>query len=112
MSTTRRDDSFGPRNLLVVLGGIIAGMLTVPFVVPFWKSHSGWVGVLVLLAPPICVGVVGLVLGYRTHRRYRCRECGEIATLLTSPTGMPLSYRYHCPRCDIIWETGVTEGEA
>ena len=112
MSTSRHDERFGTRNLVIVMGCIATGLLTLPAVVPFWKSHPGWLGLLVLFAPAICVGGVGLLLGYRVHRRYRCEECGGFAVLIPTPAGKPLQYRYHCERCDITWETGMTEGDA
>ena len=112
MSTTRHDERFAHRNLSILLGCFAGGLITLPLVLPFWRSHPGWLGLLALCTPAICIAVVGLLLGYHVHRRYRCRECGGLATLLPTPAGKPLEYRYHCQRCDIIWETGVTEGDA
>lgn len=111
MSESRHDKEFARRALIRVLAVFAGGLCLLPLVVPFWRSHHGWLGWAVLMLPPLCVALVGLVLGHRMHRRYRCRECGEVATLLTPEQGKQQAYRYHCKNCDIAWETGVTEGE-
>lgn len=56
---------------------------------------------------------VGLACTFVTLRRYRCPQCNARIRETSPPLlneGDPV--RYHCQRCDIMWETGFNKPSA
>jgi len=54
--------------------------------------------------------VLGLFWQYRRHIRMRCPDCGRPIlpeNKITAAPGAPLDF--YCPRCDVVWKTGLRE---
>ncbi len=55
------------------------------------------------------IALVGLVRQERMFRRYRCPSCGERLPQSPCETNQPIEF--FCPRCDVIWDSGMARGE-
>jgi len=77
-----------------------------------WRRWGNFDPVFFLLLVLFAVGVIlGLVWNRRRLKRFRCPRYGLSipAPVIEERTcGEPIDY--HCPACDIAWETGLREG--
>lgn len=58
----------------------------------------------------VLVALAGLIRQERLSTRYHCPQCG--ALLPYSPQGKEKRILFHCPSCDVVWDTGMMEGSA
>lgn len=60
------------------------------------------------LAIIIICALAMIVVVLRRMRRFACPDCGTAIANFMPTDGKPgAPVRYHCPRCDVIWETGL-----
>ena len=106
MPVHKTDRSFAKRHLtnFIVFG--VPFMFVCSFaIIAHYEGRSDWfVGACVF---GFIIALAGLVRQCRLSR-YHCRECG--ALLPYSSQGEEKRIRFHCTRCDIIWDTGMMEG--
>jgi len=63
-----------------------------------------------IIAVIVLMVVALLVLSHLVLGRYRCPQCGERLSRYQKEPERKAEYRYGCPRCDIIWNTGIRKG--
>jgi hypothetical protein len=56
--------------------------------------------------------VAMFVLHHRVLARYRCPKCGARIPFCGDDPKRAQEYRYYCKDCDIIWQTGLRQGES
>jgi hypothetical protein len=82
----------------------------VPFVgaisLGFWfrEPWAFWVG----FGVAVPLGLVGFVRQYRRFNRFSCPRCD--AVLRPENERRIGALRFPCTACDVIWDTGFTEG--
>ena len=112
MSVERKDEEFGGRVLVrVILCILIPSLFVVPVAFTADSPLKTW-QMVVLVGGPLTTAVAGYWLMHRLHSRYCCPQCG--ARLPSKPTekASGYEYRFYCQKCDIIWTTGVFQGES
>lgn len=107
MPIRKRDTAFARRHFWN------AAIFGVPFIICLivgMKAHEGRDGTQFLLAWGIgvAIAIIGFVRQQRQSRRYRCPECGAILPYATE--GEERRIQFHCQSCDIIWDSGMMEG--
>jgi len=90
-------------------------ILFIPLAIIFfllWWRWDNYDAVFFLLVGLFTGGVIfGLVWEHRHLKSFGCPQCGltiSEPTITERVEGDPIDY--HCPACDIIWETGLQEG--
>ena len=112
----RKDDEFGYKKIL-------RGLLFVGGCIPFFiwiasqsygdesdkhLSTLGWIGI----AAFIVYTVLALVFIPRPEARYRCPKCRARLNMRLSDQTPNREYQFHCMAYDILWRTGVLEGDS
>lgn len=113
MATERRDEEYGYRTLVRVLtltfSLMFLGVFLIPTVVdPPHITTAGYV----LLGGWILVLISGVVWCGRTRAAYHCPRCGARLPPLRGDAATRYEHRFRCPSCDVIWTTGVYEGDS
>jgi predicted RNA-binding Zn-ribbon protein involved in translation (DUF1610 family) len=67
-------------------------------------GHWFWV----VFAIGAAMAIAGLILQQRRFRRFHCPDCGRRLQDAERPRGARVTY--HCPHCDVVWDTGFIEG--
>ena len=106
MTTRKRDSRIGRRyrwNSLLFGAPFLAALS-----IAFYAHHHGrtdWF--IAAWVVGLGIAVTGFVRQQRLFRRYSCPDCGG---RLENPSRRPHEpVEYFCPRCDVIWETGLFE---
>ena len=113
MATERHDESYGDkilsRSLLVIIALFFLGASMIPTVVQAPRiSTSGYL----LLVTWGIVLVSGVVWVGRLRYCYGCPTCGSRLPLLPLERATKYRHRFHCAKCDVVWTTGVYDGDA
>ena len=109
MPVHKIDRSFRRRHFTNFVGFGVPFVLAGLFAIA--AHQRGWTpGFVSACVVGFVIGIVGFGRQQRWSSRYRCPECG--ALLPYSPEGEKKRIQFHCTRCDIIWETGMMEGNA
>jgi hypothetical protein len=112
MPIEKRDEEYGHRTLTRVLALIFSLMVIGVFIIPTavkpgHLTPAGYViGTIWLI-----VLVVGTIWCNRARSTYRCLGCSASLPPLKSEKSTNYEHRFLCERCDIIWTTGVHEGD-
>jgi phage FluMu protein Com len=61
---------------------------------------------IVFVAPVI---LMAFIIQRRVFANYRCPDCGALLPMPQRERGGLFEAKYYCPRCDVVWETGVKE---
>lgn len=104
MPQTKPDQRFAS-HVGMMLGGLAIAALVgiVLCTLAAQRGSTGlWIAVGVLIG---CVALSGLAYSAWIFRCYRCPQCH---CRLRPEPGARL--RYHCDRCDTIWDSGITWG--
>lgn len=112
MPRERKDDEYGYQKLagfftLFLLLSMVGGLfLLVAGVPPRLTAGSAVLGVLwfgVLIAGGIQMG--------RISTGYKCPQCGAPLPQLPAEKATRYEHRFLCKHCDVLWVTGVHEGD-
>ena len=112
MPIEKRDPEFGTRFILPLVVIFAVAALCGLVAMGYSQDHKGWAGIW-----PFCL-VVGLMLiaifalHHRVLRRYRCPQCGSRIPFYREDSTRVEEYRYYCKDCDVIWNTGLRQGES
>ena len=109
MPQTKPDKRFERYNGFLIFGLMIAGLVAVPIMFAADKFHSTvlWVVLGILISS---VAAAGFWYSAWIFRYYRCPQCHSRLHPEPGPSNAPLPIRYHCPQCDVIWESGMNFG--
>jgi hypothetical protein len=111
MAVERKDEQFGGRVLVRILPSIlIPSFFVLPVVLTADSPMKTW-QIVVCVAGPLTTAVSACWLMYRLHSRYCCPQCGARLPSKRTEAASRYEYRFYCQRCDIIWTTGVFQGE-
>jgi hypothetical protein len=91
--------------MIFVVSSLLGGVIILG-----WKPELGWVEI-VALCSLIVVMVTGLaVLHNRVSGHYRCPQC-RVELPRHKDDARCAEYLFYCKNCDVIWKTGLQEGE-
>ena len=107
MPLHKLDTSFARRHLVnFVVFGIPFGLVCWFSIIAHQRGRIDWfVGSFVV---GFAIALAGLVRQQRQSTRYHCPECGALLPL--APQGEDRRIKFHCTRCDVIWDTRMLEG--
>jgi hypothetical protein len=113
MPIEKRDEEYGYRTLIRVFALIFSLMFVGVFIIPtaVTPGHFTPAGY-VVAAIWIIVLVVGTIWCARVRATYRCPGCGASLPPLKSEKSTDYEHRFLCECCDIVWTTGVHEGDS
>ena len=100
MPAHRRDPRLARRHFIsfAVLGVSFLALFAVVLSAPDYKWPAALAAALIAIA--------GLVTQELQLRRFRCPACRSRLAYPELPPGTRLEF--HCPRCDILWDAGVS----
>ncbi len=112
MPQEQRDEEYGYQTLVRVFGLLAAllfvGAMAIPTVIePGHFTPAGYVVTVVWVA--ILVG--GVISCGKVKADYRCPKCGTRLPPMQTQGSTKYEHRFHCQACDIVWTTGVHEGD-
>jgi DNA-directed RNA polymerase subunit RPC12/RpoP len=112
MPREQHDEEYGYQTLVRVFGLFAAllfvGAMAIPTVIePGHFTPAGYVVTVVWVA--ILVG--GVICCGKVRAGYRCPKCGTRLPPMQTEGSTKYEHRFHCQRCDIVWTTGVHEGD-
>jgi DNA-directed RNA polymerase subunit RPC12/RpoP len=110
MPLPKPDASFGRRYLVnyVAFGGPFVVTCLVGLVA-FQRRWIEWsIGIWVV---GLVIALVGVVRQQSIMTRYLCPQCRAVLPRVPMSEEGDKGIRFHCPDCDIIWETGFREGD-
>ena len=113
MPVEKRDEEYGYRTLTRVFALIFSLMFVGVFIIPtaVTPGHFTPAGY-VVAAIWLMILVFGSIWGARVRSSYRCPGCGASLPPLKPEKSTNYEHRFLCESCDIIWTTGVHEGDA
>src|SRR5258708_6335650 len=111
MPVEKKDPSFGSRFILPLLCIFLMAALCGAVAMRFTDMHKSWLG----LWPFGLVVLFMLVALFALHHfvvcRYRCPQCRARLPIYREDAVRADEYRYYCKSCDVIWNTGLRQGE-
>jgi len=113
MAVEQRDEEYGGRTLSRVLVLIFAlmfvGLMAIPTIIePRHFTPAGYV----VSAIWLVLLLAGTIWCTKVRSTYRCPKCGAQLPALEAEPGSNFEHRFFCGSCDIIWTTGVHEGDS
>ena len=110
MAVEKQDPTFFERFIAPLLGIFIVSPLLGCVIYFGWKPEHEWVRI-VASCGVIGVMVIALaVLHNRVLGHYRCPQC-QSELPRHRDDAHRAQYLFYCKNCDVIWKTGLQEGD-
>lgn len=110
MPVEKKDPTFIERFVLPLLGVFLVAPLLGCAIMFGVKLGHERLQIVLFCALIVVMVVVLAVLHHRVLGHYRCPQCQAELPRHKDPA-RPAEYLFYCQKCDVLWKTGLREGE-